>query len=181
MPPRIRMHALHLPTRFLLICLAFSSGCTLLEPDAGRRVALDVGGDSATPLEANPQTKIFQRIKQAKSQNAIVLQIEGDAEPIRVLPLPPEGQSVNVSDLLEQTEVQRQVGRMQVRIYRDSPQQMDGIRMDVSLEGNRVKPESDYALRPGDRILVRKDDTSVIDRMLDGVLPRNAARAFGIR
>lgn len=166
---------------FVLILALASTGCTLVQPKSS--IGLDAGAlqasDSARSIAAGGSEEVFQRIKQAKSQNAIVLQVDGDAEPVRVLPLPPEGRSVNVSDLLEQTGVASAFGGMQVRVYRDSPNQMDGVRMDVHFEGKRIRPESDYALRPGDRIHVRKDESTLIGRFLGGMIPGNTMRALG--
>ncbi len=161
--------------------LIATTGCTLTRPkapaDPGQQLLMS-GGVPGT-LQPNPSAEVFQRVKQAKAQNAIVLQVQGDKEPLRVLPLPPEGRSVNVSDLLGQTGLLKRFGNMQVRVHRDAPGQMDGVRMDVKVNNEKVRPESDYALRPGDRIMVRKDDTTRIGKFFGELVPSNAVRAFG--
>ncbi|WP_153556693.1 hypothetical protein [Roseimaritima sediminicola] len=167
-----------------LALLASSTGCTLVQ-SPGKRALSDATGSplagnaSLEQLQAGGSTEVFQRIKQAKKQNSIVLQIEGDAQPIRVLPLPPEGKTVYVSDLLDQTEVGSLFGGMQVRVFRDSKTQMDGVRMDVQMEGKEVRPESDYALRPGDRIQIRKHETTLLQRLFGDMVPKNTVRAIG--
>ena len=165
----------------VLLLLLFSTGCSLVQerPSAGLDARGLQGGAAAGGLAASGSEEVFQRIKQAKSQNSIVLQVDGDDEPVRVLPLPPEGRSVNVSDLLEQTGVASAFGGMQVRVYRDSPKQVGGVRMDVHFDGKQVRPESDYALRPGDRIVIRRDESTLVGRFLGGLVPSNTMKALG--
>lgn len=152
-----------------------SGGCALTGPAP---ISL-LGAPEPAPESASSEAaEVYQRIKQAKSQHAVVLQVAGDSEPIRVLPLPPDGRPVFVSDLLEQTGVFKRFGRVQAELFRDSPTDFRGVRMAVQLDqGSRVRPESDYALRPGDRLRVQADPSSALGDFLGGLLPANAVRA----
>ena len=96
----------------------------------------------------------------------------GDKQPIRVLPLPPEGQSVFVSTLLNDTGVLEKLGTIDATLYRNSPHTIGGIRMEVKMTPghNAVRPESDYALRPGDRLHVRKVEHAALTSLVSGVL-----------
>ncbi len=151
------------------------SGCSVFkkpgaEPSLSNTVALQ-GSDSA---------EVYQRIKEAKSQNSLVLQVTGDSQPIRVLPLPADGRTVFVSDLLRQTGVQEKMGRMLVTVHRSSPADFAGAKMVVKFdrEGKAIRPETDYALQAGDRIKVMKDPTSSFGSILEQILPTNATHAI---
>lgn len=148
-----------------------------------------VGTVATLPSGAFTQ-EVYQSVRNAKANNSIVLQVLDDEVPIRVLPLPSAeaspsqaaaagsavgGRSVFVSTLLAQTGVMRKLGRAQAALYRPSPENYEGIRMDILFSENdteQVRPESDYALRPGDRLVIRKDDRLGMASLLDMVLKR---------
>ena len=112
--------------------------------------------------------EVYQKVRQAKAQNGIVLEVVGDSEPVRVLPLPPGGQSVFVSNLLEQTGVLQKIGALDAVLYRSSPSSIEGVRMEVRMGKNHrsVQPESDYALQPGDRLRVKKHEIDSLQGIL---------------
>lgn len=171
MPP-----ALH---RCIVACLlTLSSGCALTNqtPTLPGLEAPEVS--PAGGLEPNQAAQTFQKIKQAKRENAVILQVSGDPEPLRVLPLPGEGQAVFVSDLLTQTGVFRKFGRVEAELFRDSTSLMDGVRMRVEIRGNKITPGTDYALRPGDRLVVRQATAANLGSALDGIIPANAMRGM---
>jgi hypothetical protein len=155
-------------------CLVFS-GCSALN-----KASLDPMIEGAAPLQGSDSAELYQRIRQAKTQNSIVLQVQGDSEPVRILPLPPDGRAVFVSDLLRQTGVQEKMGRMHVVVYRSSPVDFAGAKMDVRFDesGETVRPETDYHLQSGDRIKICPDPTSAMSRLFDQMLPANASRAI---
>src|SRR6056297_473751 len=168
------------PHLCLVACLlALSSGCALTN-QTPRLPGLGGSGASSPPgLAPNRAAQTFQRIKQAKREHAVILQVAGDPEPLRVLPLPQEGQAVFVSDLLTQTGVFSKFGRVDAELFRDSTNLMDGVRMRVDIRGDSIAPGTDYALRPGDRLVVRQAAAADLGAALDGVIPPNAMR--GVR
>ena len=147
------------------------AGCTSLnlpglklENDSTRYVPVGVG-ESMGGFDENVTASIYQKMRQARSENAIVLHIPSDDDPARVLPLPPGGQSVFVSTLLKQTGVLGKFRSVDVSLFRSSAHVIGGIRMDVEIDKDAkvVRPECDYALQPGDRILVEKPKTTALD------------------
>lgn len=168
-----------------LSCLVASlvvncSGCALLNSPSMEGQSVLVQGDPERALQPNAAAETFQKIKQAKRENAVILQVQGDPEPVRILPLPQDGESVFVSDLLKQTGVFRKFGRVHAELYRDSTNLMDGVRMRVDIQGgDRITPGTDYALRPGDRLLVRRVSTTALGDAMEEILPGNAMRALG--
>lgn len=157
-----------------LVALASGSGCSLF-----RKPSQDPGALSA-PLTGSESTAVYQRIREAKSQNSIVLQIAGDSSPIRVLPLPPDGQSVFISDLLQQTGLQDKFGHMRATLYRATPEAPSGVPMEVRFDerSGEIRPEADYALQAGDRIKIAKQEKPAFGGMFDQLLPSNGARAL---
>lgn len=156
----------------VILCLPiFGAGCTLLQ----------TGGETAEPLPLRPSQGAahFDRVAQAAQHNAIVLQVAGAEEPLRVLPLPSDGQAVYVSDLLRQSGLSEEFPRMQARLYRNSPEVIGGIRMGINFRPgtNQVAPEHDYCLRPGDRLEVAEEEVSPFASIF-GDMPKNGRRAI---
>ena len=122
-------------------------------------MGFDAGIDDAETL--------YHAVRQARGQGSMVLQVVGDSQPARTLPLPPGGQAVYLSQMLDQTGVAQKLGAMDVMLFRYSDQMPGGLRMKVTMDkdGGRVQPASDYALQPGDRVRVRPLGGS---KMLDG-------------
>lgn len=117
---------------------------------------------------------VYQGTKQAKANGGIVLQVVGDETPVRVLPLPAEGQSVYVSQLLTQSGVKKQLGAVKATLFRHSTGSIGGMPMECKMtkDGENVRPESDYALQPGDRLRVEKAGLMGGADLLDLVLNR---------
>jgi hypothetical protein len=158
-----------------MLTMSMCGGCaTFTKPNGGGAF------DQAVPLQGSESADVYKRIRQAKAQNAIVLQVTGDSEPIRVLPLPPDGTPVFVSDLLKQTGIQEKFGRMLVLVYRSSPVDYEGAKMEVRFdeEGETVRPETDYSLQSGDRVKIVKDPRSSFSLMMEQIIPANASRAI---
>lgn len=174
-PGRRRFPRPLIPLLFSWVLLV-SPGCEVITPGVYRhpnQQAPFVPIGQGTSLEA-PSAKIYQKVRQAAAQNSVVLEIAGEEkeEPVRVLPLPPAGErSVFVSDLLVQTGVLAKLGSVDVTLYRSSPNALGAIRMDVkmSAEKDRVRPESDYALRPGDRLRVEKAEFVALTNLFSAV------------
>lgn len=115
----------------------------------------------------------YQKIREAKAQNAVVLQVAGDEQPVRVLPLPTGGKSVFVSELLNQTGVLKKLGTVEATLYRPSPDSIAGVRMEIKFKDDgTIDPVSDYGLRPGDRVQVRKVTTTAFQSLVKMALRR---------
>lgn len=143
-------------------CLLVSTGCTTLRlpplPFAERASGDLEMLEGAQPLQGSQAEQIYQGVRQARAQNSVVLHVPSDNTSIRVLPLPSDGRTVYVSNLLKQTGVQKKLGTFQATLYRHSTASIKGIPMEckMSRDGQSIRPESDYALQPGDRLRVQK-------------------------
>ena len=118
--------------------------------------------------------QVYHGTKQARAKNGVVLQIVGDETPIRVLPMPEGGQSVYVSQLLTQSGVVQQLGSVEATLFRHSTHSIGGVPMECKMttDGRTVRPESDYALQPGDRLRVAKANPFGSTNLVDLVLRR---------
>lgn len=156
--------------------MVFGTGCTTLNlsssPFSKPSSPEYRGIDSGFELDLASGEEIYHSVRQARTQNAIVLQVAGDNTPVRVLPLPPGQNSVFVSDLLKQTGVQKKLGSLQATLFRYSSDTIGGIPMVVKMapDGRSVRPVSDYALHAGDRLQVSKAASPAMKGLVNMVL-----------
>ena len=163
--------------RSILLLLAFMSSVMLCSGCATMKIppllpGAGLDADVGVELQGSESARAFQQVREAKDQNAIVLHVPGDDEAIRVLPLPQDGQSVFVSDLLRQSGVQKKLRRVAPVLYRASSESINGIRMEVGMTegGKSVRPESDYALQAGDRLEVREAPPAPLNGIFSSIM-----------
>lgn len=167
---------------FALSALAFligQTGCSVIEVPASpfahpaSQLGEYRGLEGAQPIQGSDPQQVYQGVRQARAQNAIVLHVPGDEPAIRVLPLPTDGdRSVYVSNLLQETGVQKKLGSVQATLFRHSSDSINGIPMDCKMQkdGQAVRPESDYALQPGDRLRVVKAPSPAMKGLVNMIL-----------
>jgi hypothetical protein len=149
----------------LLAALLGLGGCNLME-------FRPLGGNGSLAAETTATEDLYRRLREAQSQNAVLVQVIGDSTPLRVLPLPPDNRSIFVSQLLQQTGILDKFGAIEVTVYRTTPGMPGGVPMEVRFNPKTgdIRPECDYALRPGDRIRVAEAD-SAFETFLDRFIP----------
>lgn len=79
-----------------------------------------------------------------------------------------------VQTVLEQTKAYSKFGRMEVMVVRPAnkkPQQVVKLVANIDLKKKQVSWDTDYAVLPGDRVIIKKDDSTILDRTLASVLP----------
>ena len=166
----------------LLVLLAVStSGCTSLRVPDLKLPALPFAAPP-TPtymgtepgFEPKPELgeQIYNAVREAKARDAVVLQIVGDSTPVRVLPLPENGESVTVSKLLSQAGITKKLGSIDATLFRPSTGSVSGMPMAVKMasNGRSVRPECDYALRAGDRLRVQKSVSPAVEGLIQSLL-----------
>lgn len=78
---------------------------------------------------------------------------------------------MHVQQALEQVGAAKKFRRIQVELMRPLPSGgVHRIACEYDRGSKRVTPEFDYALLPGDRIIVKEDPTNLIDDMLGSAL-----------
>ena len=161
----------------ILACLAFT-GCTSFElpGTAFQRPSNPdyLSATSSLDLDHSVQEKAYYAVRQAKAQNGVVLEVAGDSNPARTMPLPDAGQSVYVSDLLKETGVLAKLEHVGATLYRYSPGTVNGMPMEVRMSDDcgTVRPESDYALQAGDRLRVWKVANPAMGKLYNAFLGR---------
>ena len=166
--------------RQLLLCLAVltlvAQGCTSItmpktafSKHSREYQGIDGSFDNG---QTSVSKAVYQAVRQVRSEKAIVLQVIGDEDPARVLPLPPGQNSVYVSELLTQTGVIDKLEHVNATLFRHSTDSIGGIPMKVRMDKDRsaVKPESDYALQAGDRLLVSQATHPAMENLINAVL-----------
>ena len=163
---------------FAACVLLIAGGCSTLSlPSASPFGAADTETNlvgSVDPMSASGTSSqsVYMKVREARAQNSIVLQVASEGEPLRVLPLPSDGRTVFVTTLLQQAGVQKKLGTMDATLFRYSKEAVGGIPMEVRMnqEKTTVRPESDYALQAGDRLMVRKVDFVALKSLLNSTL-----------
>lgn len=176
----------HLANQFLFSALCgaiavFSTGCASIDvpdlelppnPFMAPPTPTYTGAEPSFELQPEAGEQIYNGVREAKARNAVVLHVVGDSTPVRVLPLPENGQSVTVSTLMKQTQVGKKLGSIEATLFRPTPGSISGMPLAVKIEsdGKSVRPETDYALRPGDRLRVRRSISPVFTGMFNSIL-----------
>lgn len=164
----------------LALAVVLSTGCAQLQIpgtpfDHPSSNFGDYRGLEGVPaLPESEAELVYQGVRQARAQGGVVLHVPGDEPPVRVMPLPTDGRSVYVSNLLKDTGVKKKLGTVDATLFRHSVASIAGIPLEVrmSKDGESVKPECDYALQPGDRLRVEKASSMALTGLADLVLGR---------
>ena len=77
----------------------------------------------------------------------------------------------HVQEVLEKTGALKQFDRSKVTIYRQLPSGgWHKMNLEYDKEGHGIPPEYDYAILPGDRIVVTEDTSTIFDDMMERAL-----------
>lgn len=83
----------------------------------------------------------------------------------------PLGDPIQVQTALEQTGAIKKFDRAHVEVYRPLPSGgWHKMKLEFDRETHRIPPEYDYAVLPGDRIIVTEDTTTVMDDIMERAL-----------
>jgi hypothetical protein len=135
----------------LLVLVAAGTGCSMLGgKDAGNLL-------DDKPIAAEP----------ASSYQVVFVPTNGKPTQVqRTL----SGQ-MHVQDAIAQTGAEKKFRRIKVELVRPLPSGgVHRVECDYDRATKRITPEFDYALLPGDRIMVHEDPTNLIDDMLSSAL-----------
>lgn len=149
-----------LPQCFTLVFLAlpwFLTGCTSLGQQANQDLTATV--TPAADLTANPQTS-------AEAKYAVEFHYDEDRKQPESMERPFSG-TLHAQEALEQSGALKKFRRCEISLVRRLPNGMGHqIPLEYDRVTRRVNPEFDYALLPGDRLLVTEDVSTIIDDMM---------------
>jgi hypothetical protein len=136
----------------ILVIAAAGSGCTMLG-------SKDVGSllEDDKPVAGEP----------ASAYQVIFVPTNGKpSQVVRTL----SGQ-MHIQDAIAQTGADKKFRRIRVELMRPLPSGgIHRVECDYDRATKRITPEFDYALLPGDKIIVNEDPSNLIDDMLKSAL-----------
>ena len=100
---------------------------------------------------------------------SIVLEVRQDQERRHVERIPlPIDRGVFIEDIVQEAKLQDRIGPLQISIMRPNGPQAPPVRLDLRTDkdGKAVNMGLNYALLPGDHVIVMEDKTSALERML---------------
>ena len=157
------------PTHLKMLALALvassSIGCT--------RLAVVSFSTDPTPAPAKPVVEQAASGIPEQSQETCEIHIRshrGEVKAGRV----PMTEGMTVQDVLAGVQVDRVFKRMTIELQRPTKKSHRPLKMPVtySRKQKHVDPAYNYALQPGDRLVITEDTSTAFDDMLDGALDR---------
>ena len=147
----------------LVILIPLGSGCTALQTGSSlgmqsSHLAEGTEGDASAQVAT-----ISLEVRPAGRREPEMQQV-------------PLHEAMHVQDLLEQTGLTRRFRRMELHLMRPTGADMAKMRVQFSHQAGRVDPLFDYALRPGDHVVVIEDTSTVLDDMLQSLNPLASTR-----
>ena len=151
-----------------MLMLLTSGGCSTIMARSKNSVDnLDMRG-----LQAQGYTLggngVYHAGKPDENAPSVILEVNDGKRSLERVPLNPS-QPMFVADLVRDADLYKKLGRTQIKIIRANGNRPP-VRLDVDFDdsGRRVMEEMNYSLRPGDHIIVRRDDRTMINRMMSG-------------
>jgi hypothetical protein len=99
-------------------------------------------------------------------ESSVLLEVNDGKKHLEKIPMT-EGQAMFIADVIRDAQLHKKIGRIHVRVMRPAGNSPP-VRMDIDFDetGHRVREGTNYSLRAGDRIIVTKDDSNMVSRML---------------
>ncbi len=145
-------------------CIAIS-GCNIFAPNMGSEFP-----DGIASIEQF-------REEQKLPENTYVVEVRTNGkDPVRVVA--PWENGMVLQDMVDATNMSRRFRRFDVEIERRTSKGLQRLPMRNAYDHSekRMDPAHDYAIHPGDMIIVTEDTTSALSDML-GASPLGAAKA----
>ena len=132
----------------------------------GGAVVLFASGCHSLQVKGPAQAQLGEPVPQAPT--FIVEVREGKSQKSRVKQLPLT-EPLTIQDLLEKTGTLSEFTRMNITIERRVPGQRYPLKLQVPFDpaSRHVAMASNYAVHPGDRIIIAEDARTIIERLMD--------------
>jgi hypothetical protein len=160
----------HTRARFL----ACAAGLTLLAPLTGCSTFTPFSG-------ALFATKEVPAAAPEEPQGKVVIELRGAGKQPKAGEMPLAG-NMYVHDAIKYSRASRKFRRMDVVVYRVMPNgNRHRLQSQYDYAKNEVVPEFDYALMPGDYVVLEEDTKTIVDDMLTAAAGPLASRWAGRR
>jgi hypothetical protein len=168
--PRMKFAKRWLLPTVLALCTATQSGCLTLGELMNRKSdsALDTtfletqgysipAGGMPSPVAPNPS-----------GAPRVILEVRDGKKHLESIPLPMD-RAVFIEDIVQEARLHDRFGNLVISIMR--PTELGGppVRLDVQIDssGKAANAGQNYALMPGDHIVVNSDNRSSLERFID--------------
>ena len=103
----------------------------------------------------------------------VVLEIRSDERHLETIPLPEKG--MFIEDLVQQAKLHENFGSLNISIMRPNGEGAAPVRLDMTTNdnGKATNVGQNYALRPGDHIIVLNDERTYFERFVAKTLKTN--------
>ena len=108
------------------------------------------------------------------TEPSIVLEVRtaGNKRHVERIPLPSD-QGVFVQDLVQQAQLHQRIGKLHIHIMRPTTHGAPPVRLDLKTDSKgTTSTGTNYALFPGDHLIVNEDNSSAIEKFIMGQLGR---------
>ncbi len=150
--------------------LSSQSGCVLLNAFIGksRTPGLDVSMLEAQGYSIPPGGMPLPVKAEADGKPRVVLELRGDGRHLESIPLPTE-KAMFVEDLVLQAKLHEQIGALSLTIMRPNGAGAPPLRLDSKTDdkGKAINIGQNYALLPGDHVIVYSDERSLLEKFID--------------
>ena len=123
------------------------------------------------PVTENPVQQVSVLAETAETAETCVVEVQSYAGKGRRLEIPITD-GMTVQDIVKAVQVRKLFSRITIELQRPVANSHKPLKMPVTVEGfgKHVNPAYNYAVRPGDRLVISEDPTNTFDDMLDGAL-----------
>ncbi len=145
-----------------VVLIVFSTtGCSTLTTSS-------LSGNLEQPVTESP---VKQASVPAEAVETCVVEVYSYAGKSRRLEMPITD-GMTVQDIVKTVQVRKLFARIAIELERPVANSHKPLKMQVTVDGfgKRVNPAYNYAIRPGDRLVITEDPSNTFDDMLDGVL-----------
>jgi hypothetical protein len=103
---------------------------------------------------------------------SVVLEVRDGKRHLERIPMTPD-KPLFIQDVIQDAKLEERLGQIKVAVLRPIGDSAPPIRMEVDMErsGKGVVKWQNYALQPGDQIVVSKDNTTWMDGVISSVIP----------
>lgn len=103
---------------------------------------------------------------------SVILEVRDGKRHLEKIPMSAE-KPLFIQDIVHDAKLEQKLGKIKVAILRPTGESTPPIRMEADMEphGKGVVKWQNYALQPGDQIVVTKDTTTWMDEMMTSITP----------
>ena len=157
------------------VVLATQSGCVLLsaflprKPTSGLDVSLLKAQGYSIPPGGMPAPVVLD----PNDGPRVILEVRADERHLETIPLPEKG--MFIEELVQQAKLHENFGQLSISIMRPNGEGAPPVRMDLTTNdaGKATNVGQNYALRPGDHIIVLHDERSYFERFITKTMKTN--------